>query len=185
MKCRPMLQHCKAGHRVQCVCFISCNIGRLQHIGLWCLQVPNQELVLCMHSSSGSNWKHIGCLHSCMLMLDLRLQTLPCAADASADVLILLTEQALRPPVFDGCFKTPTDLACILSAPWVDIALKMHMQHQIHHADAVQTYFWDLPLGCDEEHAQCLCSLLMHTVDYDCAGRLHFVVYTAQQAQTT
>ncbi len=119
-----MLQHCKAGHRVQCVCFISCNIGRLQHIGLWCLQVPNQELVLCMHSSSGSNWKHIGCLHSCMLMLDLRLQTLPCAADASADVLILLTQQALRPPVFDGCFKTPTDLACILSAPWVDIALK-------------------------------------------------------------
>jgi len=62
-------------------------------------------------------WEQIGCLHSCMLLLGLMWQTLPCAADASADVLMLLTQQAVLPLLFDGCFKIPTDLACILSAP--------------------------------------------------------------------
>ena len=62
---------------------------------------------MCMHSSAGKNWKQIGCLHSCMLLLGLMWQTLPCAAARSVNVLILLTQQVLLPPVFDGCFKIP------------------------------------------------------------------------------
>ncbi len=37
---------------------------------------------------------------------------------------------------------------------------------------------------CDQEHAKCLCSLLMDTADYDCAGRLHFVTSLYSSAGT-
>ncbi len=93
---------------------------------------------MCMHSSSGNNWKQTGRLHSCKLLLGLGdVANIAMCCCFIADILILLTQQALLPPVFDGCFQTPADLACILYAPWVDIALNMHIRHQIQHADAV------------------------------------------------
>ena len=61
-------------------------------------------------------WKQMGPLHSCNLLGDVA-NNANVLLNASADALILLTQQASLPLVFGGCFKIPIDLTCTLSAP--------------------------------------------------------------------
>ncbi len=133
-------------------------------------------LCMCMHSSAGKNWKQIGCLHSCMLLLGLMWQTLPCAAATSVNVLILLTQQVLLPPCLMDASRfhrlglhterslgwhcsqnahTASKSACRWSAG----NSSLPTQEELAESHKIRGLaLRDLLLVCDQEHTQCLCS---------------------------
>lgn len=125
--CRSMLQLYKAGLRVDvmfrpyasdCKLDIGCSVCASCVAKYWKMVPSSARLGAdCVHAQlCWKIWKQIGRLHSCNLLGDVA-NIANVLLNASADALILLTQQASLPLVFGGCFKIPTDLTCILSAP--------------------------------------------------------------------